>query len=232
MPQLILLIFAALLLTGEASSRLSLDLYAMGGALLLILAFPFICGFLFLVSLPVIGGLISLVFSPFIVLFHKFGLFKEKATPEQAEVKAGGERTFEDALQLVRDFEAERKKRGFKPGWLFFQCKDDELLLEALEYLRSTGEIPKSERTKQAESSQKEKARTEKKETKTQRFDPYDILGVTPTASPKGIKSSYRNQMKLYHPDRVAHLGYALRELANRRTQDIQRAFEQLSSPT
>ncbi len=228
MPYLILGIFAVILFFGEASSRLSLDLYAMGGALLLILAFPLICGFLFLVSLPIIGGLIALVLSPFIALFRKLGLFKEKDRPEQAEAKTSGERTFEDALQMVRAFEAERKKRGFKPGWLFFQCKDDDLLLEALEYLRSTGEIPKSQRSKQKHSSQKEKTGTERNETKTECFDPYKILEVPSSASPQEIKSSYRHQMKLYHPDRVAHLGAALRELANRRTQDIQRAFETL----
>lgn len=230
MAQLILLLLAALLLTGEASSRLSLDLYAMGGALLLILASSLICVFLFLVSLSVIGWLISLVFSPVMFLLRKLGLFKEKARPKRADAQTNGERTFEDALQMVCAFEAERKKRGFKPGWLFFQCKDDELLLEALEYLRSTGEIPKSERSKQKHSSQKEKTGTERKDTKSERFDPFEILGVTPNASPQQIKSSYRDQMKLYHPDRVAHLGDALRELANRRAQDIQRAFEQISS--
>jgi hypothetical protein len=226
LAQLVLFLLAALLISGELAGRFQVNAWAMGGALLLLLAFPFVCAYLFRGSLYVLGWLIGLILLPFIFIGAKLG-FREKSGPKQEPGKEERvDRTFADALQMVRGFEEERKKRGFKPGWLFFQCKDDDQLLEALEYLRSTGEIPKSERTKQTKSSHKEKARAEKKETKTQRFDPYEILGVTPTASPQEIKSSYRNQMKLYHPDRVAHLGDALRELANRRTQDIQRAFE------
>lgn len=230
MAQLVLFLLAALLISGELAGHIKLNAWAMGGALLLLLAFPFVCAYLFRGALYVLGWLIGLILLPLIFIGAKLG-FREKNGPKQETGKEErADRTFAEALQLIRNFEAKRKQRGFKPGWLFFRCKDDDQLLEALEYLRSTGEIPKSEHTEQAKSSQKEKARTEKKETKTEHFDPYEILGVTPTASTQEIKSSYRNQMKLYHPDRVAHLGDALRELANRKTQDIQRAFEQLSS--
>jgi len=59
-------------------------------------------------------------------------------------------------------------------------------------------------------------------------FDPYEILGIARGASKEVIKKSYREQMKLYHPDRVAHLGEALKELANQKAKEIQRAFEML----
>ena len=60
-------------------------------------------------------------------------------------------------------------------------------------------------------------------------FDPYNILGVSPKASYEQVKTSYKKQMQAYHPDKVAHLGEALQDLANKRTKDIQRAYEELA---
>lgn len=170
MAQLILFLLAALLISGELAGHLKLNTWAMGGALVLLLAFPFVCAYLFRGALFVLGWLIGLILLPFIFIGAKLGFRKKSGPKPETEKGERVDRTFAEALQLVRDFEAERKKRGFKPGWLFFRCKDDDQLLEALEYLRSTGEIPKSERTKQNKSSHKEKASTEKEETKTQRL--------------------------------------------------------------
>ena len=58
--------------------------------------------------------------------------------------------------------------------------------------------------------------------------DPYDVLGVERGASDEEITRAYRVQMKKYHPDRVAGLGEELREVAHRRAQEIQRAYETL----
>ena len=59
-------------------------------------------------------------------------------------------------------------------------------------------------------------------------WDPYAVLGVASGASPEEIARAYHAQMKLYHPDRVAALGHELRELAHRKTLDIQRAYAEL----
>ena len=53
---------------------------------------------------------------------------------------------------------------------------------------------------------------------------PYDVLGVTRGASRAEIAHAYREQMKRYHPDRVADLGEELQRLAHRKTIEIQRA--------
>ena len=60
------------------------------------------------------------------------------------------------------------------------------------------------------------------------RFDPYEILGIASSASSETIQAAYRARMKEYHPDKVTHLGPELRELAHRKAQDIQRAYQQL----
>jgi preprotein translocase subunit Sec63 len=60
------------------------------------------------------------------------------------------------------------------------------------------------------------------------RWDPYAILGVARGASAEDITRAYREQMKLYHPDRVAGLGAELQQVANQKTRDIQRAYEEI----
>lgn len=60
------------------------------------------------------------------------------------------------------------------------------------------------------------------------RWDPYAVLGVDPTSSPEDVTRAYREQMKLYHPDRVAELGEELRALAHAKSLEIQRAYEEI----
>ncbi|HEY8516095.1 MAG TPA: J domain-containing protein [Candidatus Binatia bacterium] len=60
-------------------------------------------------------------------------------------------------------------------------------------------------------------------------WDPYAVLGVARDASAEEIARAYREQMKLYHPDRVAGLGRELQELAHRKAVEIQRAYAELS---
>lgn len=56
--------------------------------------------------------------------------------------------------------------------------------------------------------------------------DPYEILEVARDASPEEITRAYREQMKRYHPDRVATLGAELQRVAHERTVAIQRAYD------
>ncbi len=62
----------------------------------------------------------------------------------------------------------------------------------------------------------------------TKTFDPYEVLGVTRSASSDTIQAAYRSRMKEYHPDKVAHLGEELQQLAHEKSQQIQRAYQQL----
>ena len=60
-------------------------------------------------------------------------------------------------------------------------------------------------------------------------WDPWTVLGVTRGASRDEIARAYREQLKRYHPDRVADLGPELREVAHRKTVELQRAYVELS---
>lgn len=53
----------------------------------------------------------------------------------------------------------------------------------------------------------------------------FEVLGVSPTASPYEIKAAYKVSMKQYHPDLVASLGPELRELAESKTKEINAAY-------
>lgn len=59
-------------------------------------------------------------------------------------------------------------------------------------------------------------------------FDPYVVLGVARNASKEQIRAAYLRQMAKYHPDKVAHLGDDLQELAKLKAQAINRAYEEL----
>ncbi|WP_194869200.1 DnaJ family molecular chaperone [Myxococcus sp. AB025B] len=60
-------------------------------------------------------------------------------------------------------------------------------------------------------------------------FDPHEILGVARGCSKNELRRAYHAQMAQYHPDKVAHLGKELRELAERKALEINRAYEMLS---
>ena len=59
-------------------------------------------------------------------------------------------------------------------------------------------------------------------------WDPHAVLGVARGASREEIARAYREQLKRYHPDRVADLGPELQRLAHQKTVDIQRAYAEL----
>lgn len=57
---------------------------------------------------------------------------------------------------------------------------------------------------------------------------PREIFGLNSTASKEEIDARFKELMKQYHPDRVAHLGEDLKKLAHEKTLQIQRAYEEL----
>jgi DnaJ-domain-containing protein 1 len=59
-------------------------------------------------------------------------------------------------------------------------------------------------------------------------WDPWAVLGVARGATAAEITHAYREQMKRYHPDRVADLGEELRRLAHEKALDIQRAYAEI----
>jgi DnaJ like chaperone protein len=54
----------------------------------------------------------------------------------------------------------------------------------------------------------------------------YDVLNVSETASPETIKNAYRSLVRQYHPDKVSSLGKEFSEIAERKTKEINRAYE------
>ena len=60
-------------------------------------------------------------------------------------------------------------------------------------------------------------------------WDPHTVLGVPRGAPRELITRSYHDQLKRYHPDRVADLGQELQELAHRKTIEIRRAYDELT---
>jgi len=56
----------------------------------------------------------------------------------------------------------------------------------------------------------------------------YSVLGAAASESNQEIKSKYKSLILQYHPDRVAHLGPELIDLAVRKTKEINAAYESI----
>jgi hypothetical protein len=55
-----------------------------------------------------------------------------------------------------------------------------------------------------------------------------NVLGLTEFATLAEAKLAYRNTVKQYHPDKVAHLGPELRDVAERKTKEIVAAYDEI----
>jgi len=55
--------------------------------------------------------------------------------------------------------------------------------------------------------------------------DPYVVLGVSESDSDRAIGKKYKHLIMEYHPDRVAHLGQELKDLAAKKTTEINAAY-------
>lgn len=56
----------------------------------------------------------------------------------------------------------------------------------------------------------------------------YGVLGLPPGASFSDVKTAYRSKMKDYHPDKVAHLPPEFQDVAHRKSQEINQAYNLL----
>ena len=56
--------------------------------------------------------------------------------------------------------------------------------------------------------------------------DPYEVLGIRPTATDDEVKAAYRRLALKHHPDRVATLGDDVKRAAEEKFQQINQAKE------
>jgi|JI6StandDraft_1071083.scaffolds.fasta_scaffold01691_8 DnaJ-domain-containing protein 1 len=70
---------------------------------------------------------------------------------------------------------------------------------------------------------------TSQRQRDTEDSEPTDwhkILNVAPDAAPQEIRRAYKTLMSQYHPDKVAALGPELRDLCERKSKEINTAYD------
>jgi hypothetical protein len=102
-----------------------------------------------------------------------------------------------------------------------------EALVRSLSEYTRVLTIPGSQTSEKNESQQREQTRRETK-SKLASKDPYEVLGVRPSASMSEIAAAYRKLAQENHPDKVAGLAPEFRKLAERRMKVINVAYEEL----
>lgn len=55
----------------------------------------------------------------------------------------------------------------------------------------------------------------------------HEVLGVSARASLEEVQAAYRERIGKYHPDKVASLGQELRDLAEAKSKEINRAYNE-----
>ena len=55
----------------------------------------------------------------------------------------------------------------------------------------------------------------------------YEVLGVSPQATRAEITAAYREQISQYHPDKVVRLGPEIRSVAERKSAEVNAAYDQ-----
>ncbi len=56
----------------------------------------------------------------------------------------------------------------------------------------------------------------------------YDILEISPAATPEEVKSAYRKMAMKYHPDKVAHLGEEIKNNAEEKFKQVKNAYDHI----
>ena len=60
--------------------------------------------------------------------------------------------------------------------------------------------------------------------------NPYEVLGIPPTATDDEVKKAYRRMAMKYHPDKVANAGEQVRQQATDKFRSINDAYEHIKT--
>lgn len=131
--------------------------------------------------------------------------------------------------RLGKFIKSEIKSNDFNPN-SFIESSDDELkrIIEDLNRQKAKDESSKNQTGSNNYNNNHSSGGAASNTMNLQRA--YSILGLESGADEDTVKAAYIKKVKEYHPDKVATLGDELKELASKKTQEINEAYNFLKN--
>jgi len=124
-----------------------------------------------------------------------------------------------------RIFDIAKANRSSRRTANFFSERDDDELKRIIDELNSSNEGKNQETGSQKSEEKRVKEEKDNKNITMTVIRAFQVLKIDKNVSSEDVKKAYIERIKEYHPDRLENFGDELKDLAKKKTQEINEAY-------